>query len=63
MSTPPHTTSENWRELEHIVGGTPVLVKNGNLIEDYSPEQTLDSFLLNKHPRTPVGTSKNSCWY
>ena len=62
MSTPPHTTSEQWRELEHIVGGTPVLVRNGNIIEDYSPEQTLESFLVMKHPRTAVGIRDNGEW-
>jgi exopolysaccharide biosynthesis protein len=62
MSTPPHTSPEEWRELEHIVGGTPVLVRNGNVIEDYSPEQTLESFLVKKHPRTAVGIRDNGEW-
>lgn len=62
VSTPPHTTSEEWSELEHIVGGTPVLVRNGNLIEDFSPEQTIGSFLFNKHPRTAIGIKENGDW-
>jgi exopolysaccharide biosynthesis protein len=62
ISTPPHTTSEEWKELEHIVGGTPVLVRNGNIIEDYSPEQTLESFLVKKHPRTAVGIRDGGEW-
>jgi exopolysaccharide biosynthesis protein len=61
-SVPPHTTSEEWRELEHIVGGTPVLISGGNLIEDYTPEQTLITFLINKHPRTAVGIRSNGEW-
>lgn len=61
-SNPPYTTSEEWNELEHIVGGTPVLVRNGNLIEDFSPEQTLESFLVNKHARTAIGIKENGDW-
>lgn len=62
MSLPPITTFEEWRELEHIVGGTPVLVSKGNLIEDYSVEQTLESFLIKKHPRTAVGIKNTGEW-
>jgi exopolysaccharide biosynthesis protein len=62
VSIPPYTTPEEWNELEHIVGGTPVLIRNGNLIEDFSPELTLESFLINKHPRTAVGIKDNGDW-
>lgn len=62
MSTPPYTTREDWKKLEHIVGGTPVLISNRDLVEDYSSEQTLDSFLINKHPRTAVGIRENGEW-
>lgn len=62
VSNPPHTVSEDWKGIEHIVGGTPVLVTEGNLIEDYTSEQTLESFLINKHPRTAVGIRENGEW-
>lgn len=62
VSDPSYTTPEEWKELEHIVGGTPVLVQNGNLIEDFSSEKTLQSFLTNKHPRTAVGIKSNGDW-
>jgi exopolysaccharide biosynthesis protein len=62
VSISSHTTSEDWRTLEHIVGGTPVLVRNGKVVEDYSPEQTLESFLIKKHPRTAVGIKNNGDW-
>lgn len=62
ISIPTHTTTEEWRELGHIVGGTPVLVRNGNVIEDYSPEQTTHSFLAKKRPRTAVGIRGNGEW-
>jgi exopolysaccharide biosynthesis protein len=59
---PTHTAAAEWKELEHIVGGTPVLVRNGNIIEDFSPEQTLESFLVNRHPRTAIGIKGNGEW-
>lgn len=62
MSIPPKTTSEEWKELENIVGGAPVLVSRGNIIADYSPEQTLESFLVKKHPRTAVGIRDTGEW-
>ena len=61
-SIPTHTTPEEWKELEHIVGGTPVLVRNGNVMGDYSSEQTLESFLVNKNPRTAVGIKDTGEW-
>lgn len=62
MSTPSYTTPEEWNEMEHIVGGTPLLVQNGKLIEDFSLEQTLESFIINRHPRTAVGINQNGDW-
>lgn len=59
---PASTTSFEWQDLEHIVGGTPVLISNGHLVEDYSPEQVLDSFLTNRHPRTAVGIKATGEW-
>jgi exopolysaccharide biosynthesis protein len=61
-SDPPYTTPEEWSELENIVGGTPVLVRQSSLIEDFSPEQTIRSFLVRKHPRTAVGIRSNGDW-
>jgi exopolysaccharide biosynthesis protein len=62
VSNPPRTTPEQWKEMEHIVGGTPVLVSMGKIIEDYTSEQTLKSFLIKKHPRTAVGIKGNGDW-
>lgn len=44
------------------MGGAPVLVQNGNLIGDFTPVQTLESFLVKKHPRTAVGIRSNGDW-
>lgn len=61
-SDPPQSTPEEWCEMEHIVGGTPVLIMNGQIIDDFSSEQTLESFLLHRHPRTAVGIKENGEW-
>ena len=62
VSNPPHTTSDQWQEMDNIVGGTPVLVCEGNVVEDFSSEQILESFLVNPHPRTAVGIRDNGDW-
>jgi len=61
-SIPPYTSPEEWKDLPYIVGGTPVLIRNGEVIEDFSSEQTLESFLLRKHPRTAVGIKDDGDW-
>lgn len=62
VSDPHNTTSDQWKEVDHIVGGTPVLINKGSEIEDYSPEKTLETFLTKKHPRTAVGIKSNGEW-
>lgn len=62
ISTPPQTNPEEWSKFEHIVGGTPVLVHNGDLIQDFTREQTLESFLVKKYSRTAIGIKDNGDW-
>lgn len=62
VSDPPKTTAEQWKAVEHIVGGTPVLISMGNVIEDYSSEQTIESFLTKRHPRTAIGIKSSGDW-
>jgi len=57
-----HTTSEQWKEMEYIVGGTPLLISRGEIIEDYSSEKTIESFLTRRHPRTAIGIKNNGDW-
>jgi hypothetical protein len=59
---PPTTTSEQWKEMEHMVGETPVLISLGKIIEDYSSEQTIESFLTKRHPRTAIGIKSSREW-
>lgn len=54
--------AKEWNDLEHIVGGTPLLVKNSNIIKDFASEQTYRSFLYRKHSRTAIGIRENGDW-
>lgn len=62
VSSPPYTVAQDWDDLEYIVGGTPVLVRNGIMIEDFRAEQTLISFLEKRHYRTAIGIRENGDW-
>ncbi len=62
LSHPAHTKAKEWAKVEHIVGGTPILVQNGQLMEDFSREQTFKSFIMKKHARTAVGVKENGDW-
>lgn len=62
VSSPPNTVAEQWREMEHIVGGAPVLIRNGKILNDYSSEQVSNSFLVKRHPRTAVGIKSTGEW-
>lgn len=61
-SAPPHTLQEEWMSLEHIVGGTPVLICNGAIVEDTSSEGVKSSFLNHRHPRSAVGIRADGAW-
>ncbi len=61
-SIPPYTTSEEWQEMEHIIGGAPLLISHGRKIDDYRQEKTISSFLTDRHPRTAVGIKENGDW-
>ncbi|MCH9620647.1 MAG: hypothetical protein S4CHLAM20_00470 [Chlamydiia bacterium] len=63
QSDPQHTTSEDWSDLPNIVGGTPVLIRNGDVIEDYTDENiTIQTYITKKHCRTAVGVLDDGTW-
>lgn len=57
-----YTTAEEWKKMDYIVGGTPLLISRRHVIEDYSCEQTLESFLTKRYPRTAIGIRENGDW-
>lgn len=58
---PSYTTVEQWKDMENIVGGSPLLLVKGELIEDYSSEKSPATFHT-KHARTAVGIKKSGEW-
>ena len=46
-------------ELEMAIGGGPMLIKDREIIEDYSPERFLDDVVSSKAPRTAIGLTKD----
>jgi exopolysaccharide biosynthesis protein len=55
-------TEETWNNFDDIVNGTPLLVHGGKIIQDFSEEKTLHSFLVEKHPRTAIGIKPDGTW-
>ena len=62
VTEPPDTSVEQWQKMDYIVGGAPLLIQNGEIIQDFTPEGTLKSFIVNRHPRTAVGVDQNGVW-
>lgn len=62
QSNPPYTAPEEWEKVSYIVGGAPILVRAGEVIEDFSSEQILNSFIEGPHARTAVGVLENGNW-
>ena len=56
------TSSDEWDSLDYIVGGTPLLLHHSAKILDFESEQTLATFLTNRHARTAVGILPNGNW-
>jgi len=51
-----------WSLLPNIVGGTPVLVTDGQVVQDYAVEHLPDSFAKERHPRTAIGINRQGTW-
>jgi len=62
QSKPAYTTSEMWNYASYIVGGCPILIRDSNIITDFSLEKTNDNFLYKPHARTAVGLLSNGHW-
>jgi len=48
-----------WKSYENILSGTPVLIHNGKIIDDYGPEQILDRFATQPYSRSAFGIKKS----
>lgn len=56
------TSADEWNSLDYIVGGAPLLLNNSSRIIDLESEQTIPTFLSNRHTRTAVGILPNGNW-
>jgi exopolysaccharide biosynthesis protein len=62
FASPEGETEEPWRQMDFIVGGTPLLIRNGRRIDDYAVERIRSSFVEERHPRTAVGIRGDGSW-
>ncbi len=53
---------EAWQSLNTIMGGIPLLIKEGKLVNDNAVEAMRDSFIHGKHARTAVCIKENNHW-
>ena len=51
-----------WLEMDYILGGTPVLIRGGTLLTDFTSEKVSQSFVETRHPRTAVGVRADGWW-
>ncbi len=59
---PTHQSIWNSDKAQHIVGGTPVLIHKGESVDSFEVEQTLQTFITHRHPRTAIGKHMNGHW-
>ena len=50
-----------WQEFDFVVGGIPLLIKNGKAIHAHSSE-AISTFIQNKHARTAMCIKENQHW-
>ena len=48
-----------WNGFDHVVGGAALLIKDNEIISDYSDERIRHCFLHCKHARTAIGVKEN----
>jgi hypothetical protein len=52
----------NWETMDYIVGGTPVLIREGRIVQDFEVERVREGFVKDRHPRTAVGMRADRTW-
>lgn len=54
--------AEEWENLDYILGGAPLLIRNGQVIQDYSSEWLNSTFLKAWNARTAFGVKNDGTW-
>ena len=62
FSVQPSTSDADWNDLDFIVGGSPLLIKDGQLIHDYRVERLPNDFVKQLHARSAIGLLSNGHW-
>lgn len=59
------TSGFDWEKIDHVVGGGPILVRNGvESVDGQQEDFPKDSFVDRRHPRTAIGkTSDGDLWF
>jgi len=55
-------SARDWDNMNYIVGGTPVLIREGRIVEDFEAEKVREGFIKDRHPRTAVGLRADGTW-
>ena len=56
------TRSEDWHQLNYIVGGAPLLLHPSLQAVNFQDEETRTPFLMQRYPRTAIGILPNGHW-
>ncbi len=59
-STP--DSSAKWQRMDFIVGGVPILMLDGKVLNDWQAEGARKGFAEERHPRTAVGQRRDGSW-
>jgi hypothetical protein len=51
-----------WQRMDFIVGGVPILMRDGRLLNDWQAEGARQRFAEKRHPRTAVGLRPDGAW-
>lgn len=52
----------DWQEIDNIVGGIPLLIESGRILQDYGQERIKTAFTHQQHARTAVGILPSGNW-
>lgn len=51
-----------WQQLDYVVGGIPLLIKNQKVLTDFRQEKMINQFVDERHARTAVCLKHNGQW-
>lgn len=56
------SSADLWAEVDFITSGTPLLIKNHQVLSDYSKEKIASHFINTPHPRSAICILDNGFW-